>query len=72
MLEEGIGVLGHTAHNRFLGVQSAGAELGQSLLVDERSQVFVVESFDFLNLVRSTETVEEVDKRYTRERIVDK
>ena len=37
MLKEGIGILGHTPHNRSLGIQCSCTELGQSLLIDKRS-----------------------------------
>ena len=64
VLEEVVGVLGHTAHNRIHGVHGAVAEFGQSLLVDKRSQVFIVQLLDFLDFVRGAEAVEEVDKRH--------
>ena len=64
VLEEVVGVLGHTAHNRIHGVHGAVAEFGQSLLVDKRSQVFIVQFLDFLDFVRGAEAVEEVDERH--------
>jgi len=65
MLEEVVGVFSHTTGNRSHGVHGAATEFGQSFLVDQRSEVFVVQLFDLLDFVRSTETVEEVDERYT-------
>ena len=66
VLEEMIRVLGHTASDRSLRVQGTGTELSQGLLVDKRSQVLILQSLDLLDLVRGTETVEEVHERYTR------
>ena len=60
MGEEGVGVLGHTAHDGVLGVEGTGTELCQRLLVDEGSEVVVVETLNLLNLVRRAEAVEEV------------
>ena len=64
MLEEVVGVLGHTACNGLVRSQLALAELSQCFLVDERSQIFIVQSFNFLDFVRSTETVEEIQERH--------
>ena len=66
VLEEMIRVLGHTASDRSLRVQGTGTELSQGLLVDKRSQVLILQSLDLLDLVRGTETVEEVHERHTR------
>ena len=66
MLEEVVGVLSHTACHRFVRSQRTVAEFGQSFTVDKRSEVFVVQLFDFLDFVRSTESVEEVYERNTR------
>ena len=63
VLEEVVGVLSHTARHGVHRVQGAGAELGQGLLIDERSEILVVELLDLLNLVRGAEAVEEADER---------
>ena len=65
MSKEGVGILGHTTHNGMLGVEGTGTELGQCLLVNEGSEVVVIETLDFLNLMRSTEPIEEIHERYT-------
>ena len=62
--KESFGVLGHAACNGVLGRECACTELGECLLVDERTHVFIVDDFDFLVFVRCTETVEEIDERY--------
>ena len=62
MSEECIGVFGHTAGNGLLGSEGTIAEFSQSLLVDQRSEVFVLEHLNLLDFVRSTETVEEVQE----------
>ena len=64
VLEEHIGVLGSTASRRILGAESTLAEVAESVLVDKCGQILLVDSFDFLNFVRSAETVEEVNKRH--------
>ena len=63
VLEEVVGVLSHTARHGVHRVQGAGAELGQGLLIDERSEILVVELLDLLDLVRGAEAVEEADER---------
>ena len=65
VLEEVVGVLSHTACYRLVRSQLAVAELSQRLLVNQRSEVFVVQSFNLLDFVRSTETVEEIQERNT-------
>ena len=64
VLEEYVGILGHTACYGSIGIEGAGAELGESLAVYERSEVIIFESLDFLYFVAGTESVEEVDERY--------
>ena len=59
VLEEVVGVLSHTARHGVHRVQGAGAELGQGLLIDERSEILVVELLDLLDLVRGAEAIEE-------------
>ena len=65
VLEEVVRIFGHTTGNRVHRVQCTCAEFSQSFLVDKRSEVFVLQHFNLLDFVRSTETVEEVDKRNT-------
>ena len=64
--KESIGILGHTASNGMFRVERTVAEFFQSFLVDQRSEVFILQHFDFLNLMRGTESVEEIDERNTR------
>ena len=64
MLEVSVGILGGASCHRFGGVEGALAELGQSLAVEQRLQVLIVEIFNFLYLVAGAETVEEVYKRH--------
>jgi len=64
VLEEVVGVFGHTAGNRVHRVQCTCTEFSQCFLVDKRSEVFVLQHFNLLDFVRSTETVEEVNERY--------
>ena len=65
MLEEVVGVLCHTTCNRVLRVQRTRTELSQCLLVDQRSQIVVLQLLDLLDLMRGTETIEEVHERNT-------
>ena len=62
--EEGFGVLGRTACHGALGRERAFAELAQGLLVHQWAEVLDIEALDLLDLVRGTETVEEVDERH--------
>ena len=63
MLEEDVAVLVGTAHHRALGVQSAFAERFHCVEIEHLRQVFVIPDINFLDLVGSTESVEEVDER---------
>ena len=65
MLEEDVAVLVRAAHDRMLRVQSALAERLNSVHIAHLSQVAVIPNLNLLNLVRGTETVEEVDERNT-------
>ena len=62
-LEENVRVLGSTADYRVLRIQGTVAELLYSIHVDEFAEVIVVQHLDLLDLVRSTETVEEMQER---------
>ena len=64
MLEEHVGVLGSTAGNGLVGVHGTTAESSESLHVDKWLEVFLVKSLYLLDLVRSAETVEEVNERH--------
>ena len=62
-LEEDVRVLSGTAQYRMLRVQSMLAELLNSVHVHHVLEVLVIPNFDLLDLVRSTETIEEVQER---------
>ena len=60
VLEEDVGVLGGAAGHGVLGVEGAGAELGQGLAVNQSLEFVGIDLLDFLNLVGGAEAVEEV------------
>ena len=60
--EECIRVFSHTTSNWLFWSQCTATEFSQSLLVNQRSEVFVFQHFDLLDFVRCTETVEEVQE----------
>ena len=60
--EEHIWVLSHTTHHRTHRRECAIAELLERLHVNEWTQVFHIHYLNLLVLVRSTETVEEVEE----------
>ena len=62
--EEGFWIFCGSSCHRPLWRQGAVAEALDVGLVDQRQQVFFVELFNFLVLVRGAEAVEEVDKRH--------
>ena len=62
--EEGFGVFGRASCYGVLGREGTFAEFAQRLAVHQRAEVFGVEAFDLLDLVRGAETVEEVDERH--------
>ncbi|OQC03395.1 MAG: hypothetical protein BWX77_00700 [Bacteroidetes bacterium ADurb.Bin090] len=64
VLEEMIGVFGHSPHYGFIGIHGASPESSQRFPVDQRRQILGIEHLDFLHFVRSTETVEEVHERH--------
>ena len=61
-LEIDIGVLGRTARYGMLGVERGSAELLQCLTVEHGRQFSLVNQLNLLNLMRGTETVEEVQE----------
>ena len=63
-LEIDVGILGGTARNGVLGIQRTLAELGECLLVEQSFECLVVDQLDLLDLVRRTETVEEMHERH--------
>ena len=65
-LEIDIGVLRGSTRYGVSRIQSSLPELGQTLPIEQRSQSLLVDHFDLLDLVRGTETVEEVQERHTR------
>ena len=66
MLEEVVRVFSHTACNRVVRIQRAFTEFCQSLLINQTCQIFILQHFNFLDFVRSTETIEEVDEWHAR------
>ena len=60
VLEEYVAVFGHTACYGRLGIERTAAEVGESLTVDEGSEVVLLHDFDFLDFMRGAEAVEEV------------
>ena len=65
-LKINVGVLGRTAGHGVFGVQGPVAELLQGIAVEHRRQRGLVDQLDFLNLMRGTETVEEMQERHAR------
>ena len=63
MLEEDIIVLVRTAHYGMLGVKRSVSECSNCIHVAHFFKIIVIPNFDLLNLVRCTETVEEVNER---------
>ena len=61
-LEEDVGILGRTAQDRMLRVQSTGAERGQGVHVHHVLQVLIVPHLHFLDLVGGAEAIEEVQE----------
>jgi uncharacterized protein len=47
-------------------IQRALTEFCQSLLINQTCQIFILQHFNFLDFVRSTETIEEVDEWHAR------
>ncbi len=64
VLEEMVGVFGHTAHNGLVRIHGTGPESSQGFLVNQRRQIFGFEHFDFLYFVRGAETIEKIHKRH--------
>ena len=62
MLEEGVVVLVTALGGAMVGVQGAGTESGHSVHVNHVSQVSIIPNGQLLDLVRGTETVEEVQE----------
>ena len=50
-LEVDIRVLSSTSCHRSFGIQCSLTEIGQSLLINQRNNVFLCQSFNFLNFV---------------------
>ena len=46
-------------------IQRTAAEFFYSFPVENLAQIIIIHYFDFLNLVGGTETIEEIDERYT-------
>ena len=62
VLEEYVGVLYGGALYGVFGIQCILSELLQCLLIHQLFQILIVHYFDFLQLMRGTETIEEVDE----------
>ena len=62
VLEEDIAVFSGAAESGVVRVESVCAECSNSVLVEHIFEVSVIPSFDLLDLVRSTETVKEVEE----------
>ncbi len=63
-LEEDVAVLGASAQDRMLRVQRAAAELVHGVPVEHVAEVFIIPDGDFLDFVRSAESVEEMEERH--------
>ena len=63
VLEVYVRVFSRAANLRVIRVKSTFTESVDSFPVNEFSVVFEIHDFNFLNFVRRTETVEEVDER---------
>ena len=64
VLEENVAVFSHAAGYRSVGVERSFAEFCNSLTVEQRFEVFLLEHFDFLDFVRCAESVKEVYERH--------
>ena len=62
-LEVNIGILGRAARNGMRRVERSGTERLQRVEVEHRGQGRFVDQLDLLDLVRSTESVEEMEER---------
>ena len=63
MLEENVAVLVGTAHSRFFRIQCMLTESFHCVHIAHFFQVCIIPFLDLLDLMRSTETIEEVNKR---------
>ena len=63
MLEENVSVLVGTAHGGMLGVESVLSECLNGVHVAHLLEIFIIPKLYFLNLMRGSEAVEEVDER---------
>ena len=66
VLEEDVAVFSHATGNGRIGSECAGTKIGKRFLVEKGSEIFLLEGFDFLYFMRSTEAVEEIDERNAR------
>ena len=64
-LEENIRVLSGSALYGMLRIESAAAEGIYSLVVEQLVEILIVPNRDFLNFVGGTETVKEMEERYS-------
>ncbi len=61
-LEEDVWIYGGAAGCRMLRIQRVLAESLEGVHVDQRTQILVIQRFNLLNFVRSTEAIEEVQE----------
>ena len=64
-LEVDIGVLSCTSDNGMFGVQRISLECVYCIHINDLCQFIIVDAFNLLDFVRCTETIEEVQERYT-------
>ena len=62
-LEEDIRVLSCTAYYRVLRIESSCSEFVDCVHVDQFADLFVIDDFDLLDLMRCSESIEEVQER---------
>ena len=59
-----IRIFRRTARHRCIRCQRAFAERFEGIPIEERCQFIVFEHFNFLNFMRRSEAVKEIDKRH--------
>ena len=65
MGEESLRVFSHTAGDGVLGGEGSAAEGAEGFLIEQRTEVFLINLLYFLILMGCAESVKEVDERYT-------
>ena len=64
-LEENVRILGRATNDRQIGRQTAGTVGSNQVVVDQSLDIFVSQLFDFVDFVRSTEAVKNVEEGNT-------